>query len=116
MRSLRSAEMIRGVTFHRSRPCSSEYLLLARRQRRAVEGSAWTGRRWSASRPSGSSVPRSRQVRRPAALIFMAAILLHMLRVFFTGAFRRPRETNWVIGILLFTLGMAEGFAGCSLP
>jgi ubiquinol-cytochrome c reductase cytochrome b subunit len=57
-----------------------------------------------------------RQVHHWAALIFMAAILVHMLRVFFTGAFRRPRETNWVIGILLFTLGMAEGFAGYSLP
>ncbi|MBB4906234.1 cytochrome bc1 complex cytochrome b subunit [Actinophytocola algeriensis] len=57
-----------------------------------------------------------RQIHHWSALIFMAAILVHMLRVFFTGAFRRPRETNWVIGILLFTLGMAEGFAGYSLP
>ncbi len=57
-----------------------------------------------------------RQLHHWSALIFMAAILVHMLRVFFTGAFRRPRETNWVIGILLFTLGMAEGFAGYSLP
>ncbi len=57
-----------------------------------------------------------RQLHHWAALIFMAAILVHMLRVFFTGAFRRPRETNWVIGILLFTIGMAEGFAGYSLP
>src|SRR4051812_12341515 len=57
-----------------------------------------------------------RQLHHWAALIFMASILVHMLRVFFTGAFRRPRETNWVIGILLFTLGMVEGFAGYSLP
>ncbi|MBV9845000.1 MAG: cytochrome b, partial [Kutzneria sp.] len=57
-----------------------------------------------------------RQIHHWAALLFMAAILTHMARIFFTGAFRRPREMNWVIGILLFTLGMAEGFAGYSLP
>jgi ubiquinol-cytochrome c reductase cytochrome b subunit len=57
-----------------------------------------------------------RQVHHWAALIFMAAIVVHMFRIFFTGAFRRPREINWVIGVLLFILGMAEGFAGYSLP
>ncbi|ALG07789.1 cytochrome b [Kibdelosporangium phytohabitans] len=57
-----------------------------------------------------------RQVHHWAALLFMAAIVLHMFRVFFTGAFRRPREANWVIGILLFMLGAIEGFAGYSLP
>src|SRR5947208_2126491 len=56
-----------------------------------------------------------RQVHHWAALLFMAAIVLHMFRVFFTGAFRRPRETNWVLGILLFMLGAIEGFAGYSL-
>ncbi|RSM85247.1 ubiquinol-cytochrome c reductase cytochrome b subunit [Kibdelosporangium aridum] len=58
----------------------------------------------------------ARQVHHWAALVFMAAIVVHMLRIFFTGAFRRPREGNWVIGISLFALGMAEGFAGYSLP
>jgi ubiquinol-cytochrome c reductase cytochrome b subunit len=57
-----------------------------------------------------------RQIHHWAALLFVAAIITHMLRIFFTGAFRRPRETNWVIGIVLFTLGMVEGFAGYSLP
>ncbi|MET0133011.1 MAG: cytochrome b, partial [Kibdelosporangium sp.] len=57
-----------------------------------------------------------RQVHHWAALLFMAGIVLHMFRVFFTGAFRKPRETNWVIGILLFMLGALEGFAGYSLP
>jgi ubiquinol-cytochrome c reductase cytochrome b subunit len=57
-----------------------------------------------------------RQVHHWAALLFMAAIVLHMFRVFFTGAFRKPRETNWVIGVLLFLLGALEGFAGYSLP
>jgi ubiquinol-cytochrome c reductase cytochrome b subunit len=57
-----------------------------------------------------------RQMHHWAALLFMAAILVHMFRVFFTGAFRKPRETNWIIGILLFWLGFVEGFAGYSLP
>src|SRR5690606_8324467 len=57
-----------------------------------------------------------RQVHHWAALLFVAAIGLHMLRVFFTGAFRKPRELNWVIGFVLFILAMAEGFTGYSLP
>ncbi|GAA1693054.1 cytochrome bc complex cytochrome b subunit [Microcella alkalica] len=57
-----------------------------------------------------------RQVHHWAALLFVAAIGLHMLRVFFTGAFRKPRELNWVIGFLLFVLAMALGFTGYSLP
>jgi ubiquinol-cytochrome c reductase cytochrome b subunit len=57
-----------------------------------------------------------RQIHHWAALLFMAAILCHMARIFLTGAFRKPREVNWVIGVTLFTLGMAEGFAGYSLP
>jgi ubiquinol-cytochrome c reductase cytochrome b subunit len=57
-----------------------------------------------------------RQVHHWAALLFVASIGLHMLRIFFTGAFRKPRELNWVIGFLLFILAMAEGFTGYSLP
>ncbi|WP_440899952.1 cytochrome bc1 complex cytochrome b subunit [Actinosynnema sp.] len=57
-----------------------------------------------------------RQMHHWAALLFMAAIVVHMFRIFFTGAFRRPREINWVIGILLFMLGAIEGFLGYSLP
>ncbi len=57
-----------------------------------------------------------RQMHHWAALLFMASIVVHMLRVFFTGAFRRPRETNWLIGVMLFILGIAEGFAGYSMP
>lgn len=57
-----------------------------------------------------------RQMHHWAALLFMAAIVVHMFRVFFTGAFRKPRETNWIIGVLLFVLGLTEGFAGYSLP
>lgn len=57
-----------------------------------------------------------RQVHHWSALLFVAAMGLHMLRVFFTGAFRKPREFNWVIGFLLFLMGMAAGFTGYSLP
>ncbi|GAB2970407.1 cytochrome bc1 complex cytochrome b subunit [Saccharothrix stipae] len=57
-----------------------------------------------------------RQVHHWAALLFMGAIVVHMFRIFFTGAFRRPREINWVIGIVLFMLGAIEGFLGYSLP
>jgi ubiquinol-cytochrome c reductase cytochrome b subunit len=57
-----------------------------------------------------------RQMHHWAALLFMAAIVVHMTRIFFTGAFRKPRETNWVIGVTLFLLGFLEGFTGYSLP
>jgi ubiquinol-cytochrome c reductase cytochrome b subunit len=57
-----------------------------------------------------------RQVHHWAALLFIAAIGLHMIRIFFTGAFRKPREINWLIGFVLFVLAMAEGFTGYSLP
>jgi ubiquinol-cytochrome c reductase cytochrome b subunit len=57
-----------------------------------------------------------RQIHHWAALLFVAAITVHMLRIFFTGAFRKPREANWLIGITLLTMGLLEGFAGYSLP
>ncbi|GHB39820.1 menaquinol-cytochrome c reductase cytochrome b subunit [Streptomyces viridiviolaceus] len=57
-----------------------------------------------------------RQLHHWAALVFLSAIGVHLLRVFFTGAFRRPREANWMIGVTLFLLSLAEGFAGYSLP
>ncbi|MFE0027619.1 cytochrome bc complex cytochrome b subunit [Amycolatopsis sp. NPDC059021] len=57
-----------------------------------------------------------RQLHHWAALIFVASMMVHMLRIFFTGAFRRPREANWMIGGLLLILGMFEGFFGYSLP
>lgn len=57
-----------------------------------------------------------RQMHHWAALMFMMSMVAHMLRVFFTGAFRRPREANWIIGCALILLGMVEGFMGYSLP
>src|SRR3954469_5059139 len=57
-----------------------------------------------------------RQLHHWAALLFVAAIVVHLLRIFFTGAFRRPRETNWLIGVGLLVLALLEGFAGYSMP
>lgn len=57
-----------------------------------------------------------RQMHHWAALMFMVSMTVHMLRIFFTGAFRRPREANWIIGSILLLLGMVEGFMGYSLP
>ncbi|MFY9809251.1 MAG: ubiquinol-cytochrome c reductase cytochrome b subunit [Pseudonocardiaceae bacterium] len=57
-----------------------------------------------------------RQVHHWAALLFVAAIVAHMFRTFFTGAFRKPRETNWTIGVLIAILAGLEGLTGYSLP
>lgn len=57
-----------------------------------------------------------RQMHHWAALCFAISIIVHMLRIFFTGAFRRPREANWIIGCVLMLLSIAEGFFGYSLP
>jgi ubiquinol-cytochrome c reductase cytochrome b subunit len=57
-----------------------------------------------------------RQMHHWAALLFMASIVVHMARTFLTGAFRKPREANWIIGVILFLLGFLEGFTGYSLP
>jgi ubiquinol-cytochrome c reductase cytochrome b subunit len=57
-----------------------------------------------------------RQMHHWAALLFLAAIVVHMLRIFFTGAYRKPRELNWIIGSLLFWIGFLAGFTGYSIP
>ena len=57
-----------------------------------------------------------RQIHHWAALLFVAGIAVHMGRIFFTGAFRKPREINWIVGLLLFWVAMFEGFTGYSLP
>jgi ubiquinol-cytochrome c reductase cytochrome b subunit len=57
-----------------------------------------------------------RQIHHWAALVFMAAIVVHLCRVFFTGAFRRPRQLNYLIGFALLVLGLADGLTGYSLP
>ncbi|MFJ3776831.1 cytochrome bc complex cytochrome b subunit [Streptomyces sp. NPDC090075] len=57
-----------------------------------------------------------RQAHHWAALVFVGAALVHMMRVFFTGAFRKPRELNWLFGFLLLVLGMFGGLTGYDLP
>lgn len=57
-----------------------------------------------------------RQAHHWAAMLFMASMLVHSLRIFFTGAFRKPRELNWLLGVALLVLGLVEGFSGYSLP
>jgi ubiquinol-cytochrome c reductase cytochrome b subunit len=57
-----------------------------------------------------------RQVHHWTALVFLGAIAIHFARVFFTGAFRRPRELNWLIGSGLLILALGEGISGYSLP
>jgi ubiquinol-cytochrome c reductase cytochrome b subunit len=56
-----------------------------------------------------------RQMHHWAALLFVAAMTVHLARVFFTGAFRKPRELNWIIGVVLLILAIVNGFAGYSL-
>jgi ubiquinol-cytochrome c reductase cytochrome b subunit len=56
-----------------------------------------------------------RQMHHWAALVFVLAIVLHLCRIFFTGAFRRPRDLNWLIGVTLLLLSMMNGFFGYSL-
>ena len=57
-----------------------------------------------------------RQMHHWAADIFVGSIVVHMARIFFTGAFRKPRELNWIIGTLMLILAILEGFIGYSLP
>jgi ubiquinol-cytochrome c reductase cytochrome b subunit len=57
-----------------------------------------------------------RQIHHWAALVFIAAIVVHLCRIFFTGAFRRPREINWIVGVTLLLLAIFNGFTGYSLP
>jgi len=56
-----------------------------------------------------------RQIHHWAALLFLASLGVHLARVFFTGAFRRPRELNWIIGCTLLILAMLNGLFGYSL-
>ncbi|GLX06006.1 ubiquinol-cytochrome c reductase cytochrome b subunit [Microbispora sp. NBRC 16548] len=57
-----------------------------------------------------------RQIHHWSALLFVGGMTVHMLRIFFTGAYRKPRELNWIIGILLLSLALLEGLTGYSLP
>ena len=56
-----------------------------------------------------------RQTHHWAALVFVAAIVVHVMRVFFTGAFRKPRELNWMVGVTMLGVAVLEGFLGYSM-
>ena len=56
-----------------------------------------------------------RQVHHWAADVFVASIVLHLCRIFFTGAYRKPRDVNYYIGLTMLMLAILEGFAGYSL-
>ena len=56
-----------------------------------------------------------RQIHHWAALVFVAAIMLHLCRVFFTGAFRHPRQLNWLVGVTLLVIATLAGFTGYSI-
>jgi ubiquinol-cytochrome c reductase cytochrome b subunit len=57
-----------------------------------------------------------RQVHHWSALVFIAAIATHAARIFFTGAYRRPRRLNFLVGLTLLVAALANGFFGVSLP
>ncbi|WP_101786688.1 cytochrome b [Nonomuraea indica] len=57
-----------------------------------------------------------RQIHHWSALLFIGGIMVHALRVFFTGAYRKPRELTWVIGVTMFALALLAGLTGYSLP
>ena len=57
-----------------------------------------------------------RSIHRWSAQVMTAAVFLHMLRVYFTGAYKEPRELNWILGIVLISLTMAFGYTGYLLP
>jgi len=57
-----------------------------------------------------------RGMHRWGASVFIILMFFHMARVFLFGAYKYPRELNWIVGVLLLTLGMFEGFTGYLLP
>jgi ubiquinol-cytochrome c reductase cytochrome b subunit len=56
-----------------------------------------------------------RQIHHWAADVFVASMVLHLLRIFFTGAFRKPRELTWIIGLTMLFASLLEGFLGYSI-
>ena len=57
-----------------------------------------------------------RNLHRWAAYAMVVAVFLHMIRVFYTNSYKKPREFNWVIGVILFVLTLALAFTGYCLP
>ena len=57
-----------------------------------------------------------RGMHRWGASVFIILLFLHMGRVFLFGAYKYPRELNWLVGVIILTLALAEGFTGYLLP
>src|SRR3954469_8551873 len=57
-----------------------------------------------------------RGMHRWGASVFIILMFFHMARVFLFGAYKYPRELNWIIGVMLLAVGMLEGFTGYLLP
>jgi quinol-cytochrome oxidoreductase complex cytochrome b subunit len=57
-----------------------------------------------------------RGMHRWGASVFIILMFLHMGRVFLFGAYKYPRELNWIVGVLILAMGMMEGFTGYLLP
>src|SRR6201995_1375720 len=57
-----------------------------------------------------------RQIHHWAANLFLIAICAHMLRHFFLGSYRKPRDVNWLIGVAIFAAALVEGLFGYPLP
>jgi len=65
------------------------------------------------SHPFGALI---RRIHHWAAHLMIAAILLHLLRIYFTAAYRKPREVNWIVGLVLLGATIAAAFSGYLLP
>jgi cytochrome b-561 len=57
-----------------------------------------------------------RRIHHWSAMIMIAAILTHLARIYFTSAYRKPREINWLIGLVLLAMTLGAGFTGYLLP
>jgi menaquinol-cytochrome c reductase cytochrome b subunit len=68
---------------------------------------------FQSSAPFGSIV---RNLHRWSAYAMVVLVFLHMIRVFVHGAYRKPRELNWVVGVLMLLIVLAFGFTGYLLP
>jgi ubiquinol-cytochrome c reductase cytochrome b subunit/cytochrome b6 len=73
---------------------------------------------WESVRDLMNRVPMGwwfRSLHKWGANLMIVALCLHLMRVFFTGAYRRPRELNWMVGVTLFALTLLTGFTGYSI-
>ncbi len=57
-----------------------------------------------------------RRIHHWSAMLMIAAILAHLMRVYFTSSYRNPREINWLVGLSLWGITMIEAFTGYLLP